>query len=179
MMKWSLEQRKIKDLHEYAKNPRQLLKDEAAHLQESLSKFGLCEPIVINRDGTIIGGHQRLRTLRKMGYKEVDVYIPDTALTEKEVEELNIRLNKNTGSWDFDMLANAWDPSDLIEWGFTAQELHLDDLPEIEEGGAEDSPKESTSMTINFKKPEDLQEAENKISVIVDEYEGAHYKVKV
>ncbi len=178
-MKWALEKRKIKDLHEYAKNPRQLLKEEAAHLQESLSKFGLCEPLVINRDGTIIGGHQRLRTLRKMGYKEVDVYVPDTALTEKEVEELNIRLNKNTGSWDFDMLANAWDPSDLIEWGFTGKDLHLDDLPEIEEGETEDSPKESTTMTIHFKNPEDLQDAENKISVIVDEYEGANYKIKV
>ncbi len=178
-MKWNLEKRKIKELHEYAKNPRQLHKYEAAHLQESLSKFGLCEPIVINRDGTIIGGHQRVRTLRKMGYKEVDVYIPDIALKEKEFAELNIRLNKNIGSWDFDMLANAWDPIDLVDWGFTPEELHLDELPDIEGEGEDATSSESCTMNIHFKKPEDLQEAENKIRVIVDGYEGAHCAVKV
>ena len=90
-MKWSLEKRSVNDLREYAKNPRTLTKDQYVQLNESLTKFGQCEPLVINTDNVIVGGHQRLRTLRKMGYKEVDVYVPNSPLTEKEVQELNIR----------------------------------------------------------------------------------------
>jgi len=44
-------------------------------------------------------------------------------LSEKEVEELNIRLNKNTGSWDFDILANEFELPDLFEWGFSESNL--------------------------------------------------------
>lgn len=177
-MKWNLETRKIKDLHEYAKNPRTLSKEQGKHLQESLTKFGQCEPIVINQDGTIVGGHQRLRTLRKMGEKAVDVYVPDTALTEKEVEELNIRLNKNTGSFDYDMLGNAWDPGDLVDWGFSMEELHLESLPGTEESESDQEPQKC-SMKIQFANAGHLQEAENRIATIVDEYAGSSYKVKV
>lgn len=125
-MKWTLEKRRVSELREYAKNPRRLNKHDAEHLQKSIDKFGQCEPIVINSDNTIIGGHQRLRTLHKLKYKEVDVYVPDTPLSPKEVEELNIRLNRNAGEWDDDMLANAWDIGDLLDWGFTDAELAID-----------------------------------------------------
>ena len=178
-MKWNLEKRKVKELHEYAKNPRILTKEQGAHLQESLSKFGQCEPIVINPDGTIIGGHQRLRSMRKMGYKEVDVYVPDQALTEKEVEELNIRLNRNTGEWDWDILGNAWDVEDLVEWGFTEKDLHIDTMPTDEASGGEEQAPQRCSMTITFMDVGHLQEAENEIRTIVDAYPGSTCNVKV
>jgi len=179
-MKWSLEKRKVKELNEYARNARKLTKHDAAHLQQSLETFGQCEPIVINSDNTIIGGHQRLRTMRKMGFKEVDVYVPDTPLSEKEVEELNIRLNRNNGDWDWDMLGNAWDPTDLVEWGFTMEEMHLEQLPSKEEGEGEGGETgKSCTMTIHFSDATHLQEAENRIACIVEEFKGARYKVKV
>jgi len=178
-MKWTLEKRKASELHEYARNARRLSKHDAAHLQQSIDTFGQCEPLVINSDNTIIGGHQRLRTMRKMGIKEVDVYVPDQPLSEKQVEELNIRLNRNNGDWDWDMLGNAWDPTDLVEWGFTMEEMHLEQMPDKEGGEGGDSPAKSCSMNIHFADVGHLQEAENRIAAIVDEYEGARYKVKV
>lgn len=178
-MKWSLEKRKIKELNEYARNARRLSKHDAGQLQQSIDTFGQCEPIVINTDNTIIGGHQRLRTMRKMGYKEVDVYVPDQTLSEKEVEELNIRLNRNRGDWDWDMLGNAWDPTVLVECGFTTEEMHLEEIPG-KEGGEEGKGKgKSCKMTIYFSDATHLQEAENRIACVVDEFEGARYKVKV
>jgi hypothetical protein len=48
-------------------------------------------------------------------------------LDEKEVEELNIRLNKNVGEWDFDTLGNEFETSDLLEWGFTEFQLGIND----------------------------------------------------
>jgi len=55
----------------------------------------------------------------------VECWYPSRLLTDKEVEELNIRLNKNTGNWDFDALANGFEVPDLLEWGFDERELQL------------------------------------------------------
>jgi len=44
--------------------------------------------------------------------------VPETKLSDRDVEELNIRLNRNTGEWDWDILANEWEVEDLQEWGF-------------------------------------------------------------
>lgn len=46
-------------------------------------------------------------------------------LSEDAEKELNIRLNKNSGEWDWDMLANLFDMVDLVDWGFTADELNV------------------------------------------------------
>lgn len=123
---WSLEQRSVKSLLENSKNPRKMTKDQAEHLKSSVAKFGFCEPIVINLDGSIIGGHMRLKTAKTLGYNEVDVYVPSRSLTQDELDELTIRLNKNVGEWDFDILANSWDPAKLINWGFEEKELSID-----------------------------------------------------
>ena len=123
---WHVESRKLKDLKPQAKNPRRLSKEAAKHLRASINNYGLCEPIIINTDNMIIGGHQRVKTLKTMKETSADVYVPDRELSQHEVDELTIRLNKNTGEWDFDMLANGYDVGDLLEWGFTLDELQLD-----------------------------------------------------
>jgi len=178
-VKWRRETKKIKDIHEYPKNARSLNQHDAAHLQESLSKFGQCEPLVVNTDGTLIGGHQRIRTLKKMGYKEVDVFVPDVPLSEKEVEELNIRLNRNVGNFDYDVLANMWDPADLLEYGFTPEELQIEEIDSKSGPGEGTKESDMSSMTIWFADAMHLQEAEAKIAPIVEGFGGAKYKVKV
>jgi len=125
MINWKLEVRKISSLRDYYKNPRTLTKDQEFHLSTSIKKFGLIDKPIINTDGTLIGGHQRKRVLKKLGLKEVECYVPDRKLTEKEIEELNIRLNKNTGDFDFDILANQFEIHDLVEWGFALNELDV------------------------------------------------------
>lgn len=170
-MKWIQEKRLIKDLYVYKKNPRILSKEQADNLYKSIDKFGQCEPIVINTDGFIIGGHQRFRTMQKMGEKTVDVCVPDSTLNQKEVEELNIRLNKNVGDWDYDILANSWDVFELLNWGFTENEL-LDSVEEVEEKS------KKISITIKIIDEEQLSSIEKKINMILSEYEGATYKIK-
>jgi ParB-like chromosome segregation protein Spo0J len=122
---WSIERRKVKDLIPYYKNPRQLSEIQAAHLSESLDKFGLIDRPCINQNGTIIGGHQRITILNKLPEEEIEVMVPSRLLNNSEVEELNIRLNKNTGEFDYDVLANEWEITDLIQWGFEPSELGL------------------------------------------------------
>lgn len=123
MIKWHLETRKISELKDHPKNPRKLDKHQAEHLQKSLEKFGLIDKPIINLDNQIIGGHQRKNILKKMKVKDVECFVPDRLLTESEIDELNIRLNRNTGEWDWDILANQWDVEQLIDWGFKAEEF--------------------------------------------------------
>lgn len=123
MIKWHLEQRKLSSLKPYHKNPRYIKEKDAEHLKTSIEKFGLIDKPIINPDGTIIGGHQRINVLDKTNTTSIDCWIPDKPLDEKQIEELNIRLNKNSGDWDWDVLANEWNSEDLLNWGFTEEEL--------------------------------------------------------
>jgi len=122
---WTLRTVDISALTDYYKNPRSLSKAQFDQLKTSLDKFGMIDKPIINADktNTVIGGHQRLQVLRAEKVKRVECWYPSRELDDKEVEELNIRLNKATGAWDFDILANQWEQADLLEWGFTTAEL--------------------------------------------------------
>lgn len=130
MIKWSLVTRKIKDLKEHPRNPRNLTKDQANHLGISIDKFGVIDKPIINHDNLIIGGHQRLKILRKKGIKEIECWYPDPPLTMEQVDELNIRLNRNNGEWDYEKLANEWEIELLIDYGFNPEELGILTEPE-------------------------------------------------
>lgn len=138
MIVWQNERRKVADLVPLAGNPRKASPTEEQDLKASLERFNFVDPIIINLDGTIIGGHFRLRLLKQKGIGEVDVRIPDRQLTEVEVKELSLRLNKNTGSWDYDLLADFADIDLLTGVGF--EELTLinpfspQDVVEVEAG---------------------------------------------
>lgn len=91
-----------------AYNPRKKLKagdKEYEKIKNSILEFGYVEPIIVNYDMTVIGGHQRLTVLKDLGYTEVqcvEVHIED----ENKVKALNIALNKITGSWNEQLLAD-------------------------------------------------------------------------
>lgn len=143
---WSLKRVKVRDLKNYYKNPRQLSDKQGEQLKESIDKFGLIDKPIVNQDFTLIGGHQRKNVI--LGeFDEVDVWYPDRKLSESEVEELNIRLNKNTGSWDYDTLANEWEVNDLLNWGFEDWELGIKEEKEDEEQTASFTPKHEIIVT--------------------------------
>jgi len=124
-MQWKLETRELSELRGYEKNPRSLSDKEHRHLSDSIDRFGLVDKPVINRDNTVIGGHQRIEVLAAKGATAVECWVPNQELDEKDMEELNIRLNRNNGSWDYDILANSFDVGDLLTWGFDEDDLGL------------------------------------------------------
>jgi site-specific DNA-methyltransferase (adenine-specific) len=73
------------------------------------------------RPNIIIGGHQRIKVAKKMGWETFPCV--ELNLTREQERELNIRLNKNTGDWDYDALANYFNAEELQQWGFSADEL--------------------------------------------------------
>jgi len=82
-------------------NPRLDLKPgdkEFEKIKKSIEEFGYVDPVIINKDGTIIGGHQRYKVLKNMGYTDIQCIVIDV---DKDKEKaLNIALNKISGDWD-------------------------------------------------------------------------------
>ena len=127
--------KKIDELIPADYNPRQLSVEQFDKIKESLTRFGFVDPVIVNihagREGVIVGGHQRVKVWRSMGNTEVPTV--EVELPEEKERELNVRLNKASGEWDWDVLANAFEVDDLIEWGFSEDELQIkEDDPEEE-----------------------------------------------
>lgn len=118
---------KIDDLKDAEYNPRQMTEKQVEDLKASMTNFGLVEPIVVNsnpdRFNVIVGGHQRAKIARMLGLTELPVVYVN--LTLEREKELNIRLNKNTGEFNWESLANNFDNEDLLSWGFNESELGL------------------------------------------------------
>jgi DNA modification methylase len=120
-------------------NPRTWDMNDKKQLKESVTKFGMVDPIVVNgatsRKNIVIGGHFRLEVLRELGYTEAPVVYVDISEVGKE-KELNIRLNKNQGSWDAELLLE-FDPHVLEDIGFSdaeLEELFVTDLDTDDDG---------------------------------------------
>jgi len=143
---WTNEKRKISELTHAEYNPRQLTEKQAKDLDASLERFNLADPIIINADNKIIGGHQRINILKRRGAVEVDVRVPSRQLTEHEEKELNLRLNKNLGEWDFDLLAD-FDQEMLLDVGFDSAEL--DKMFQLEPDAKDDEVPEPPEAPIS------------------------------
>jgi ParB-like chromosome segregation protein Spo0J len=108
-------------------NPRKWDETAVNQLHTSIQDFGLVDPIIANstpnRKGVVIGGHFRLAVAKDMGFREVPVVFLDIPDEAKE-RELNLRLNKNLGEWDWSLLAN-FNEAELLGIGFSDEELAM------------------------------------------------------
>lgn len=148
LVKWTLKELSIRDLKDHPKNPRQIGKDQLERLGKLISKFGLIDKPIINQDMTIIGGHQRIKYLKKQKAKSVECWVSDTLLSQEDIDELCIGLNLHQGAWDWDIMANQWDPVDLLNYGFTEEQLlgASNEAENIAEILASDEPEEEVEL---------------------------------
>lgn len=114
---WHTEKRKLSELKNWEKNPRTISKEEKEKLKKSLEELGNFEPLVINIDGTVIAGNQRLDIEKEGGNTEIEVNVPSRELSEKEVKKIGVISNRHSGVWDMDILANEFEDV-LGELGF-------------------------------------------------------------
>ena len=146
-------------------NPRQISNKQYEDLKASMEKFGCVDPIIINinpeRLNVVVGGHQRLRILRELGAEKVPTV--SVNLSEEDERELNVRLNKNTGQWDMDLLSE-FDIVDLKEWGFK----------DIEFGFNIDKIDEDKDITITIKEKDTITANE-----LYEDLKAKGYKVTI
>lgn len=150
---WTTEKRKVSELKAADYNPRKLSEQEEIDLEASIEEFGTVIPVVVNigkRKNILIGGHQRTKLYEKRGIDKVEVMVPSRELTKVEEKKLNLRLNKNTGSWDQEKLKEM-DLTMLLEVGFGDEDLQMffDDVDVLEDTyNAERAIKEMTKPTV-------------------------------
>ncbi|WP_338052319.1 ParB N-terminal domain-containing protein [Pumilibacter intestinalis] len=128
-----IEKKKVDDLRAAAYNPRKDLQPgdaEYEKLKRSILEFGYVEPVIWNkRTGIVVGGHQRLKVMKDLGYTEVDCVIVD--LDESKEKALNIALNKISGEWNNDLLADLLRDLDGSGYDITLTGFDLAEAQEL------------------------------------------------
>jgi len=187
----------ITELLPDAKNPRKDLKPEDPEFQKintSIEKFGFLEPIVFNtRTKKILGGHQRLKTLKNKGITELHILSLGAyswAFTDDDLKELspseenaaNIALNKAQGDWAMDQLMSNLkelkaDDFDISLTGFDNDEF--DKMISSESIATIDDLLEDFDSTIAIEKPiwiviRASQERRNEIEKSISELKEVH-----
>ena len=125
----NIERKRLEDLRPAEYNPRKQLRPgdpEYEKIARSIEEFGYVDPLVVNKDGTVIGGHQRLQVLKDFGAETVDVVVLD--LDKDREKALNLALNKITGEWDPVKLTEVIGELDLEDYdlsltGYNEKEL--------------------------------------------------------
>lgn len=125
--------RKVKDLVRYEHNPRRNDKAVKAVI-ESIKKFGVTNPLIINSDNVLLAGHTRLGALEALGIEKVDcIMVPD--LTEDQERAFRIADNRvgELSTWDTDLLEEEIRKVDASDWesfGFKMKDLSFLEPPE-------------------------------------------------
>lgn len=142
----------LEELNPSLYNPRRWSEQATEQLKESIRRFGIVDPIIVNgasaRKNIIIGGHFRAKIAKDLGYQEVPVVYLDIPDEAKE-KELNIRLNKNLGDWDYSLLAE-FDEALLADIGFDSEEL--DEIFEVDMDNPEEFDLKKELEKLDIKK---------------------------
>jgi ParB-like chromosome segregation protein Spo0J len=125
---------KLTTLKPNDRNPRAIRTEQFEKLVHSLNKFPKMmnlRPIVIDEAGVIVGGNMRYKALVALGFKEIPAEWVQMAkdFTPEELREFIIKDNVGFGEWDWDELANNWDPDKLNEWGLSLPGFEDEDQP--------------------------------------------------
>lgn len=174
-----IEKRKIDELIPAIYNPRKDLTindPEYKKIKRSIETFGYVDPIIVNeRTGVIVGGHQRLKVLKDLGYEEIEVSVVN--LDEKQEKALNVALNKIEGDWDNvklkDLLEELDDGSFDVELtGFDMDEIEnlMTQYFDEENNSEEDtSPAELSDNTVIVIEADSEDQLEKTFTKLVEE----------
>lgn len=139
-----IEKMPVAELKAAEYNPRKDLKPgdaEYEKLKRSIEEFGYVEPVIWNkRTGTVVGGHQRLKVMKDLGYEEVDCVVVD--LDENKEKALNVALNKISGEWDNALLSNLLKDLDDSGYDLTFTGFDLAEAQELFGSGSMGNVKE-------------------------------------
>jgi len=116
-IQWLEKSSRLSDLRPYESNPRHISDTQYKKLKDSIESDGYHARIKATIDGRVIGGHQRLRALKELGYDTVQILVPDRELTDEQFKSILIRDNVSNGFFDMDMLANEFDLEELRDFG--------------------------------------------------------------
>ena len=132
------QQVKISQVKTNPKNPRIIKDHKFKKLVQSIKDFPEMlekRPIVVDENMIVLGGNMRLKACLEAGLKEV--WIDQANWTEEQKQEFIIKDNVGFGEWDWELLANEWEPDLLDKWGLDLPDM-FEEEPEAEEDDYEE-----------------------------------------
>lgn len=141
----------IKSLKNYSNNPRILSEKQHELLKRDLLELGDLSGIIHDlNSGEIVGGNQRVNIFKEFpdpkitiserfdsptgtgtvahGYVELNgekYSYREVRWTTEQCQKANIVANKAGATWDFDVLAKAFEKANLLDWGFEDKEFKV------------------------------------------------------
>ena len=135
---------KINEIRANENNPRFIKDQKFKKLVKSIKEFPemlKLRPIVVNNEMVVLGGNMRLKACIEAGLKEVPI-LKASDLTEQQQREFIVKDNVGFGEWDWDLLANEWDNTQLGEWGLDVWQPEEEVHSQIEEIGEYSFPED-------------------------------------
>lgn len=167
----------IKEVKPNQVNPRYIKDHKFKKLVKSIKNFPEMlekRPIIVDENMIVLGGNMRLKASIEAGLKEVWIDIAE-GWSEDQKKEFIIKDNVGFGEWDWDILGNEWNETNLQNWGLDLP-LDFEDMPSAEDliGEEKDS---KLSIKITFNNINDLENAEIDIKDILIKYKNSFYSV--
>nr|DAS34857.1 MAG TPA: ParB protein [Caudoviricetes sp.] len=105
-------------------NPRSITKEKLELLQQNIKEYpemlslrGLMVYPLMGGHYITVGGNMRLRALQSLGYTEAPCIVIPKETPMERLKAYSVIDNNSFGKWDWDMLANEWEESQLTDWG--------------------------------------------------------------
>lgn len=119
----------IEEIRIYANNPRKN-NNAVKYVVESIKKFGMKQPLVVDKNKVIVCGHTRYKAYLELGIKQVPCVLADD-LTEDEINAYRLADNKTAeySEWDETLLEFEIDNIlniDMSDFGFLIDTDELD-----------------------------------------------------
>ena len=166
--------KKIDDLKAASYNPRKDLKPgdkEYEKLKRSITEFGYVEPVIWNeRTGTVVGGHQRLKVLKDLGYEEIDCVVVNISLEQEKA--LNVALNKISGEWDNALLGDLLKELELTGYDITLTGFDLKEAKDLYGKGSMENVHED-----NFNPEKEVKEIKEPKTKLGDIYHLGEHRI--
>lgn len=86
------EYREVKDLKPWANNPKKVSDEGLERLISQIKELGEYKPLLVEPDGTVIGGNQRLKAYRKLGYTKVWISVVNP---KSDAERIKYAISDN------------------------------------------------------------------------------------
>tara|TARA_R110000772_G_scaffold223042_2_gene333439 strand:+ start:1467 stop:2075 length:609 start_codon:yes stop_codon:yes gene_type:complete len=180
-----IEKVKINQIFRNPNNPRLIRDDKFKKLVKSIIEFPemlKLRPIVVDEKNVILGGNMRYKACQQIGLKEVYI-IKAQNLTEKKRKQFVIKDNVGFGEWEWDMLSNEWNSSELEDWGLDVWQ-NPDDVVAMVNKGDEysewvgmpefESKEDAIKIVVNFLNEKDRDEFVKKYELkLLSQKEGS------
>lgn len=127
-----LEEWKVSDLIEYARNPRK--NDHAVDkVAAAIREFGFRVPILAKSDKTVVDGHLRLKAAKKLGLETVPVILCDD-MSEAQIKAFRISVNRvaEFAEWDNELLRIEFEALREMDFDIELTGFSLDEIGELE-----------------------------------------------